>query len=121
MCPLPMGRRVQAARRRRPLPRHQPQRLAPVDDDSTIAEMRDGELFAWEVTYIGQPVARWEYRLEPTGDAVKLTETVHDRRGRLLHAVSPLITGAPDRNERNADTMESTLQAIKAAAEADSS
>ena len=88
---------------------------------STIAEMRDGELFAWEVTYIGQPVARWEYRLEPTGDAVKLTETVHDRRGRLLHAVSPLITGAPDRNQRNADTMESTLQAIKAAAEADSS
>ena len=81
--------------------------------------MRDGELFAWEVTYIGQPVARWEYRLEPTGDAVKLIETVHDRRGRLLHAVSPLITGSPDRDERNADTMESTLQAIKAAAEAE--
>jgi len=52
---------------------------------------------------------------------VRLTETVHDRRGRSLHAVSPLITGAPDRDDRNADTMESTLQAIKAAAEADSS
>ena len=85
---------------------------------STIADMRDGELFAWDVTYLGQPVARWEYRLEPTGDAVRLIETVHDRRGRLLHAVSPLITGSPDRDKRNSDTMESTLEAIKAAAEA---
>ena len=85
---------------------------------STIADMRDGALFAWEVTYIGQPVARWEYRLEPTDNSVRLIETVHDRRGRLLHAVSPLITGSPDRDKRNADTMESTLEAIKVAAEA---
>ena len=85
---------------------------------STIAEMRDGERFAWEVTYVGQRVARWEYRLEPADDAVRLIESVHDRRGRLLHAVSPLITGSPDRDKRNADTMESTLEAIKAAAEA---
>jgi hypothetical protein len=85
---------------------------------STIADVREGELFAWEVTYLRQPVARWEYRLEPIGDAVRLIETVHDRRGRLLRAVSPLITGSPDRDERNSDTMESTLEAIKAAAEA---
>ena len=76
------------------------------------------ELFAWEVTYIGQPVARWEYRLEPVDDGVRLIEAVHDRRGRLLRTVSPLITGSPDRDKRNADTMESTLEAIKAAAEA---
>ena len=87
---------------------------------STIAEMRDGELFAWEVTYFGQAVARWEYRLEPTGDGVRLIEAVDDRRGRLLRWVSPLITGSPDRDKRNADTMESTLDAIKASAEASS-
>jgi hypothetical protein len=85
---------------------------------STIADMRDAELFAWEVTYFGMPVARWEYRLEPEGDDVRLVETVDDRRGRVLRLVSPLITGSPDRNVRNADTMESTLEAIKAAAEA---
>ena len=85
---------------------------------STIAEMRDGELFAWEVTYFGLPVARWEYRLETEGDAVRLVEAVDDRRGRFLRAVSPLITGSPDRDSRNADTMETTLEAIKAAAEA---
>jgi hypothetical protein len=85
---------------------------------STVVEIRDSELFAWEVTYFGLPVARWEYRLEPDGDAVRLTEAVDDRRGRFLRAVSPLITGSPDREKRNANTMETTLEAIKAAAEA---
>jgi hypothetical protein len=84
---------------------------------STITEMRIGELFAWEVTYFRQPVARWEYRIEPDDDGVRLVESVDDRRGPLLQAVSPLITGSPDRAKRNADTMESTLQAIRAAAE----
>ena len=54
----------------------------------------------------------------PHDDGVRLVESVDDRRGRLLRAVSPLITGSPDRDQRNADTMETTLQAVKAAAEA---
>ena len=85
---------------------------------STIVDMRPAELFAWEVTYFGQPVARWEYRIEPHAEGVELVESVEDRRGSLLRAVSPYITGSPDRAERNAHTMESTLQAVKAAAEA---
>ena len=85
---------------------------------STITEMRTGEMFAWEVTYFRQPVARWEYRIEPDEAGVRLYESVDDRRGRLLQAVSPLITGSRDRAKRNASTMESTLQAVKAAAEA---
>ena len=85
---------------------------------STIVEMRPAELFAWDVTYFGQPVARWEYRIQPHAEGVELVESVEDRRGALLRAVSPYITGSPDRAKRNADTMESTLQAVKAAAEA---
>lgn len=85
---------------------------------STITEMRPGDRFAWEVTYFGQPVARWEYRIEPLGDGVRLVETVEDRRGRLLRAVSPFVTGSRDRSQRNAATMETTLEAIKATAEA---
>ena len=79
--------------------------------------MRDGERFAWEVTYFRLPVARWEYRLQPEGDAIRLTEAVDDRRGLFLRTFSPLITGSPDRDSRNSDTMETTLAAIKAAAE----
>jgi uncharacterized protein YndB with AHSA1/START domain len=85
---------------------------------SRIVEMRPAELFAWDVTYFGQPVARWEYRIEPHAEGVQLVEAFEDRRGALLQAVSPYITGSPDRDERNADTMETTLQALKAAAEA---
>ena len=84
---------------------------------STIVEMRPGELFAWEVSYYGQPVARWAYRIEAHDGGVELVESVDDRRGSVLRAISPLITGSPDRGKRNADTMESTLQAVKAAAE----
>lgn len=84
---------------------------------STITEMADGELFAWEVTYFGRPVARWEYRIEPDGDRVRLVEAVDDRRGALLRKVSPFITGSSDRTRRNADTMEATLRAVKEAAE----
>ena len=84
---------------------------------SQITEMREGEVFAWEVTYFRQPVARWEYRVEPQDDGVRLLETVDDRRGRVLRAVSPLITGARDRHTRNSDTMHTTLQAVKDAAE----
>jgi uncharacterized protein YndB with AHSA1/START domain len=85
---------------------------------STIVAMRPGELFAWDVTYFGQPVAHWEYRIDPHAEGVELVESVEDRRGTLLRALSPYITGSPDRAERNADTMESTLRAVKAAAEA---
>jgi uncharacterized protein YndB with AHSA1/START domain len=85
---------------------------------STIVDMRPAELFAWDVTYFGQPVARWEYRIEPHAEGVELVESVEDRRGALLRAVSPYITGSPDRAKRNAATMETTVQAIKAAAEA---
>jgi len=88
---------------------------------STITEMRPGELFAWEVTYFRQPVARWEYRIEPADHGVRLVESVVDRRGRVLRAVSPIITGSPDRDRRNRDTMETTLLAVKAAAEAETS
>jgi uncharacterized protein YndB with AHSA1/START domain len=85
---------------------------------STIVDMRPAESFAWDVSYFRQPVARWEYRIEPHGEGVVLVESVEDRRGSLLRALSPYITGSPDRAKRNADTMESTLQAIKVAAEA---
>jgi hypothetical protein len=88
---------------------------------STITEIRDGELFAWDVTYYGQRVAHWEYRVEPAEVGVRLIEAVDDQRGPLLRAISPLITGSPDRDKRNADTMESTLQAVKKAAETQAS
>ncbi|HKE75193.1 MAG TPA: SRPBCC family protein [Acidimicrobiales bacterium] len=84
---------------------------------STVVEMRPNEVFAWQVSYFRRPVARWEYRLQAAPDGIELVESVEDRRGPVLRAVSPLITGSPDRDERNAETMATTLLAVKAAAE----
>ncbi len=77
-----------------------------------------GRSFAFEVTYFRLPVATWRYELGPNdrGGTV-LAESVEDERGRFLRAVSPLITGSPDRGRRNTETMRATLARLKAAAE----
>ena len=84
---------------------------------SEITAVEPDRRFAWDVTYFGRPVARWEYRLEPHPEGVRLVEAVDDRRGRVLRAVSPYITGSRDRSRRNAATMATTLEAVKTAAE----
>ena len=71
------------------------------------------------MTYLRFPVATWSYDLSPNGrGGTILAESVDDRRGLLLRTVSPIITGSRDRNERNAATMRTTLDRLKAAAEA---
>ncbi|HSB87547.1 MAG TPA: SRPBCC family protein [Ilumatobacteraceae bacterium] len=86
---------------------------------STIRVARPGAELVWDVTYLGRPVARWSYRLSALdGGRSLLLESVEDRRERWLQMVSPWITGARDRAARNADTMATTLQRIKALAEA---
>ena len=82
------------------LPRHQPQRVAPVVDDLRL------------------PVATWRYELHTDGGGgTVLAESVEDHRGALLRTVSPFITGSRNRNERNDATMRTTLDRLKAAAE----
>ncbi len=62
----------------------------------------------------------WRYDFLPTEEGgTHLVESVEDRRGRLLRAVSPLLTGSRDRRRRNHDTMTATLSRLKAAAEHD--
>ena len=86
---------------------------------STIRVARPGAELTWDVTYLGRPVARWGYELsELDGGGTLLTESVEDRRERWLQIVSPWITGSRDRAARNADTIGTTLDRIKALAEA---
>jgi hypothetical protein len=85
---------------------------------STVVEAHPGRTFAFDVTYFGRPVARWRYDLSGDSGGTLLSESVEDRRGRVLRAVSPYITGTRDRAPHNAATMQTTLERIKAAAEA---
>lgn len=85
---------------------------------STVVEAEPGRRLAFDVSYFRLPVARWRYELLPDGrGGTVLTEAVDDRRGRLLRALSPMITGSRDRGRRNDETMQATLQRLKAAAE----
>jgi uncharacterized protein YndB with AHSA1/START domain len=85
---------------------------------STVVAATPGRAFAFDVTYFRFPVATWSYDFRPNGrGGTCLAESVEDRRGRLIRALSPLITGSPDRSRRNAETMRTTLDRLKVAAE----
>jgi uncharacterized protein YndB with AHSA1/START domain len=85
---------------------------------STVVEAEPGRSFVFDVTYFGRPVAQWRYLLHDDGGATVLSEAVEDRRGAVLRAVSPYITGTRDRARHNAATMQTTLERLKVAAEA---
>ena len=85
---------------------------------STVVAATPGRTLAFDVTYFRLPVATWRYDFRPNGrGGTRLAESVEDRRGRVLRAVSPLITGSPDRARRNTETMRATLTRLKVAAE----
>jgi hypothetical protein len=85
---------------------------------STIVAAEPGRTFAFDVTYFRLPVATWRYEFRPNGrGGTLLAEAVTDRRGRLVRTVSPLVTGVSDRGPRNDETITTTLDRLKAAAE----
>ena len=84
---------------------------------ATIVAADRGSRLTWDVSYFGQPVAQWSYQLEAEDPATTLSESVIDKRGRLLRTVSPFVTGSRDRRQRNDETMRTTLERIKQAVE----
>ena len=84
---------------------------------SMVVVAERGRELAFDVTYFRLPVATWTYELQPSSAGTCLTERVHDTRGRLLRAVSPLVTGSSNRARRNDETMHATVQRLKEVAE----
>lgn len=82
-----------------------------------VTRCEPGRAFAFDVGSFGLAVARWSYDLEPTAVGCRLTESWEDRRGWLVTTVGGLLTGVADRESHTADNLESTLAAVKAAAE----
>ena len=83
----------------------------------TVVRSEPGRAFAFDVSSAGLPVARWSYEVEPTGTGCRLTERWEDRRGRLVTTVGRLVTGVGDRQAYTAQSIETTLQAVKERAE----
>ena len=63
--------------------------------------------------------ARWSYRIEPTGDGCDVTEQWDDlRTNGVMKTVSGLATGVKDRAAHCRTAMQTTLERLKASAEA---
>jgi uncharacterized protein YndB with AHSA1/START domain len=83
-----------------------------------VVDADPGKSFAFEVTAGPFGVARWEYRLEPTGDhQCRVTETWIDQRGKLVTFMGGPVSGVKDRAAHNRAGMETTLERLAAVAE----
>ena len=84
---------------------------------STVVRCIPGREFAFDVSAAGLPVAQWSYDVEPTEQGCRVTETWHDRRGKLISTAGALMTGVPDREGFTATSIEQTLARVKERAE----
>jgi hypothetical protein len=85
---------------------------------STVTDADEGSRFAFDVRSFGQPVARWQYDIEPDGDGCVVTEQTWERRSRWFKVVSSFATGVWRRDESNQASIDETLRRLKAKVEA---
>ncbi|MEC3980651.1 SRPBCC family protein [Amycolatopsis sp. H20-H5] len=84
---------------------------------STVTDAEVGRRFGFEVTFVGLPVARWQYDIEPDGVGSAVTESTWDRRARWLKVPTALGTGVWQRDETNHENIAATLHRLKDAVE----
>ncbi|MBS9534807.1 SRPBCC family protein [Mycobacterium sp. M1] len=83
----------------------------------TITDADPGKAFAFDVRSAVIPVARWEYRITPTGGGCQVTESMWDRRPGWFVGIAGLVTGVKDRPTVNAEHIRLTLERVKQRAE----
>jgi hypothetical protein len=83
-----------------------------------VTECEPPRRFAFEVRAVGLSVARWSYDVSPRPGGCTVTETWHDQRGRAMHVIGQLASGVGDRAGFTGQSIEATLAALKARAEA---
>jgi hypothetical protein len=84
---------------------------------STITDAVEGKRFAFDVTSLGFPVARWQYDIEPAGGGCVVTESTWDRRPGWFKGPTSAATGVWRRDELNRANIEATLHRLKAKVE----
>jgi uncharacterized protein YndB with AHSA1/START domain len=86
-----------------------------------VVAAEPGRRFAFDVSYLRMPVARWEYELLPAAGGCEVRESFTDRRGPAMRVIGRFGTGVRDRATHNRRTMERTLEALAAEVEGDRS
>lgn len=86
--------------------------------DGIVTAAEPGRVFAFDIAFLGQPVARWTYEFADVEGGCTVTERWDDRRPGLFRTLGGVATGVADRAAHNQAGMRETLRQLKAAAEA---
>jgi hypothetical protein len=89
----------------------------------TVTDAEPGQVFAFDVHYLGLPIARWRYDItditrQDAGSGCRVTERTWDRRPGWFTKTAWIGTGVRDRDSANAEHIKVTLQRLKDKAEA---
>jgi hypothetical protein len=74
-------------------------------------------VFAFDVRYLGLPIAHWRYDIAKEGRGCRVAEGTWDRRPGWFDKTAWIGTGVRDRTAANAAHIKLTLQRLKAKAE----
>ncbi len=85
----------------------------------TVTDAQPGRVFAFDVKYLGAPVAHWRYDIVAETGGCRVTEKTWDRRKPWMAKAGGLATGVTDRDTANDDHIRATLQRLKKKAETD--
>lgn len=83
----------------------------------TVTDAEPGRRFAFDVRYVGLPIARWQYDIAAADGGCRVTESTWDRRPGWFRKVAGTATGVGDRAAANAEHIRLTLQRLKQRAE----
>ena len=67
----------------------------------TVTDADPGRVFAFDVRYLGAPVAHWRYDITAEGNGCRVTEKTWDHRTRFMAKAGGLATGVTDRDTAN--------------------
>ncbi len=84
----------------------------------TVTDAEPGRAFAFNVSYIGVPVAHWRYDIVADGAGCRVTEQTWDRRPGWFSKTAWVGTGVRNRTAANIEHIRLTLQRLKEKAEA---
>ena len=85
--------------------------------DGVVVAAEPGRKFAFDISTMRIPVAHWSYEFTARDGGCTVTERWADQRPAWFMPLTRVATGVADRATRNGETMRTTLERIKAAAE----
>jgi hypothetical protein len=84
----------------------------------TVTAANPGKEFAFAISFGPLSVAEWRYDLVGDGESTTITETWRDRRNPVLRRFGGVVAGVSDRAAYTQVSIDTTLAALKVAAEA---